>query len=105
MYTYESFVTDGSFTLLQPVFYSFLLAAVLLLIFVLTSKARGISGTAVVFISLILIIISGQVLIFDAIIADELGLGGDGTASLLFLGIAVLSLVSPVLFFIRKKEG
>ncbi|MEH6986328.1 hypothetical protein [Cytobacillus firmus] len=103
MYTYESFVTDGSFTLLQPVFYSSLLAAVILLIFALTSKA--ISGIVVVFISLILIIISGQVLFFDAIIADELGLGGDGTATLLFLGIAFLSLASPVIFFIRKKEG
>lgn len=103
MYTYESFVTEGAFTLLQPVFYSSLLAAVILLIFALTSKA--ISGIVVVFISLILIIISGQVLFFDAIIADELGLGGDGTATLLFLGIAFLNLASPVIFFIRKKEG
>jgi glucan phosphoethanolaminetransferase (alkaline phosphatase superfamily) len=107
MYTYESFVTDGVFTLLRPVVYSFLLIAVAIFIIVLLPKAfqRFMNGFTIISISIISIIISGQVLFFDAIIADELGLGGDGASTLIFLAIAGLSVASPVIFYIRKGES
>jgi hypothetical protein len=87
MYTYESFVTDGILTLLRPVVYSFLLIAVAIFILVLPPKAlqRFMNGFTIISISIISIIISGQVLFFDA--------------------IAGLSVASPVIFYIRKGES
>ncbi|MBG9588481.1 hypothetical protein [Cytobacillus firmus] len=106
MYTYESFVTDGIFTLLRPVISSFLLIAVVLFVLVWLPKAlQGfLNGFTVMAFAIVSIIISGQVLFFEAILADELGLGG-GSGFWMFLLIVFLGTVSPIIYFIRHREA
>lgn len=106
MYTYESFVTDGTFTLLRPVMSSFLLIAVILFVLVSLPKVlQGfLNGFSVMAAALISIIISGQVLFFEAILADELGMGG-GSGFWMFLVIVFLGIVSPIIYFIRHREA
>lgn len=107
MYTYESFASGGSFTLLRPVFYSFLLVVLALFIIVLLPKSlsRFMNGFTIASLSIFSIFLSGQLLFFDAIIVDELGLGGDGVSTILFLAIAVLGVANPIIYFIRKQGG
>ncbi|WP_404321437.1 hypothetical protein LG298_13335 [Cytobacillus firmus] len=85
---------------------SFLLIAVIL--FVLVSLPRALQGFLNVFtimaVALISIIISGQVLFFEAILADELGMGG-GSGFWMFLVIVILGIVSPIIYFIRNREA
>ncbi|RBP96663.1 hypothetical protein DFO70_101479 [Cytobacillus firmus] len=106
MYTYESFVTDGAFTLLRPVISSFLLITVVLFILVWLPKVMQgfLNGFTVMAITMISIIVSGQVLFFEAILADELGLGG-GSGFWMFLVIVILGIVSPIIYFIRHREA
>ncbi|EWG11055.1 hypothetical protein [Cytobacillus firmus] len=106
MYTYESFVTDGTFTLLRPVISSFLLITVILFVLVWLPKAlQGFMNIfTVMAVALISIIISGQVIFFEAILADELGMGG-GSGFWMFLVIVFLGTVSPIIYLMRHREA
>lgn len=85
---------------------SFLLIAVILFVLVSLPKVlQGfLNGFTVMAAALISIIISGQVLFFEAILADELGMGG-GSGFWMFLVIVFLGIVSPIIYFIRHREA
>ena len=79
MYTYESFETLGSFTLLRPIFITFLIGLVIMFSLVILPGAKNkiINGFTVSFISILTILVSAQVLFYSGIIVDEINLGGD----------------------------
>lgn len=106
MYTYESFEKFGSFILLRPVFGTLLTASILLFLILIIPKARGklLNGFIIISISVLSIVVSAQVLFYDAIIVDELGLGGDAVTTYIFLGIVGFSLLNPLLYFGRYRN-
>lgn len=61
------------------------------------------SGLSVVGLSIVSVIASAQLLYYDAIIVDELGLGGDAVTTYMFLVILILGFVNPITFYIRCK--
>lgn len=101
MYTYDSFVTNGAFTLLRPIFITFIIASLLLFLFILFPKTRKkwMNGFTVVSLSLVFSIVSAQTLFYNAIIVDEIGLGGDYVSTLMCLFIVILSLMNPIIYF------
>lgn len=105
MYTYESFETLGTFTLLRPIFVVLLLATLLMFLVVVIPKFREkwLNRFTVLSISVLLIFVSGQLLFYSTIIVDELGLGGDAVATYLFLLIGCFSVVNPVVYFYVSK--
>lgn len=108
MYSYEPFETLGVFTLLRPVFWTILLMTLLLFLGVIIPKVRKklTNGVMVLSLSFILVFVSAQLLFFDGIIVDELGLGGDAVSSYLFLAIAGFSLANILIYFLSKvKKG
>ena len=74
MYTYESFETMGSFTLLRPIFITLLIVSVMMFILVILPRTKNkiISGFTVSFISILSILVSAQVLFYSGIIVDEI---------------------------------
>ncbi|WLR57390.1 hypothetical protein LC048_11355 [Mesobacillus subterraneus] len=101
MYTTETFVTDGVFTLMRPIFFTLLILSILLFILIISRKLRGklLNGFSVVSLSIILGVITVQVTYYDAIIVDEIGLGGDPTTFFLALINLGISILNPMLFF------
>jgi hypothetical protein len=101
MYTTETFVTDGAFTLMRPIFFTLLILAILLFILIISRKLREklLNRFSVGSLSFILGLITVQVTYYDAIIVDEIGLGGDPTTFFLALIILALSVLNPMLFF------
>ena len=106
MYTYESFETDGVFTLLRPILFTFVIMGFLLFIGIILPKTinKFIHATTVISISLLSIIVSAQVVICDAIIVDELGMGGDAMATSMFLIIIVFGIVNPLIYSFQHKR-
>jgi hypothetical protein len=106
MYTYESFETLGVFTLLRPIFVTFIIAALFMFLIIIFPKIRIkiASGLSVVGLSLVSVVASAQLLYYDAIIVDELGLGGDAVTTYMFLVILILGFVNPFIFYIRRKR-
>ncbi|MGE7694994.1 hypothetical protein ACQKNC_12920 [Lysinibacillus sp. NPDC094177] len=72
-FTYKHFVNENTFSLLDPIFEATLLFAVLLLIIVIIKKVS--IWFCLLFASLS-VIITGQLLWFSGIIADELNIEG-----------------------------
>ena len=101
MYTYESFETMGSFTLLRPIFITLLIVSVIMFILVILPRAKSkiINGFTVSFISILTILLSAQVLFYSGIIVDEIGLGGDAVSTVLFLVIVVMSVLNLLIYF------
>jgi hypothetical protein len=101
MYTYETFVTDGAFTLMRPVFFTLMILSILFFIIIILPKLRKrlLNGFSVVSLSFILGIITVQVTYYDAIIVDEIALGGDPTTFYLALVTLTLCVMNPILFY------
>ncbi|MGI2326807.1 hypothetical protein [Planococcus sp. YIM B11945] len=106
MYTYETFETLGVFTLMRPVFYTALFISVGLFAAIIFMKRSGnfLNGFAVIGISAATVMLSGEVLIYDSIIVDELGLGGDSLSFFLFLATFVLGFVNPFVYFAKRSQ-
>ncbi|MGE7603496.1 hypothetical protein ACQKL5_13565 [Peribacillus sp. NPDC097675] len=106
MYTYESFETDGVFTLLRPILFTFVILGFLLFIGIILPKALNtfLHATTVISMSLLSIIVSAQVVFYDAIIVDELSLGGDAMATSMYLIIIVFGIVNPLIYFFRQNR-
>jgi hypothetical protein len=106
MYTYESFETLGAFTLLRPIFITFIITALIMFFIIIIPKTRIkiASGLSVMGLSVVSVIASAQLLYYDAIIVDELGLGGDSVTTYMFLIIIILGLINPIVFFIGRKN-
>lgn len=99
-YTYENFVTDGVFTLLDPLFTIIAVFSVLLLIAVhfLAPPVK-----VIVFVSAFTLILAAQLLIIHGILVDELNLDGSSKATMLFGAATILQLASIALAFIKDK--
>ncbi|RJS58786.1 hypothetical protein [Bacillus sp. PK3_68] len=106
MYTYDSFETMGAFTLLRPVFITLIVAMLFLfLIALLPSLRRKVHHLFVMGGSVVLVIVSAQLLYYDAIIVDELGLGGDEITTYLFLIIVIFSVMNSIIFYVGQKRS
>ncbi|RNF38970.1 hypothetical protein [Planococcus salinus] len=106
MYIHPSFSTDGSFTLLQPLYTTLLVVSVLLfvLIFLPITRRKFINGFTVVALSLLMMWISIQLIYFDAIIVDEIGLGGNPITFFMVAAIVVFGFANPLFYFTRKAK-
>lgn len=106
MYTYDSFEIDGVFTLLRPILITFVIMGITLFIGVILPKTihRFINASTVVSLSLLSMIVSAQVVVYDAIIVDELGLAGDVIATSMFVIIVGFGLANPLIYFSRRKR-
>ncbi|MBM7095270.1 hypothetical protein JSY36_05835 [Bacillus sp. H-16] len=108
MYTYDSFVTEGSFTLLRPVYITLAVFSLCLFFLIIFPKLkhRLLNGIAVAGLSLVFAVITVQVIYYDAIIVDELGLGGSTVNTTLSVAVIGLSILNPFLYFgtHRKEE-
>ncbi|MDQ0229857.1 hypothetical protein [Metabacillus malikii] len=106
MYTYESFVTDGAFSLLRPILVTLLISSILLFIIILfpVTRRRFLHGFTMVSLSLVIAIVTIQTVFYSAIIADELGLGGDHVVTIMGGSIIVLQIVNVFLYFMLKKS-
>ena len=75
MYSIEAFST---FTLMRPVFITFLVLAVILLIALALFKTpKWITAFTISIVSIISIVVCAQLLFLEGIIVDELNLSGD----------------------------
>jgi|SRR5690625_693321 len=107
MYTYDSFETAGAFTLLRPIFVTFIFALLLMFLIILLPKLRRKmvnSLSVVVGLSLVSIIASAQLLFYDAIIVDEIGLEGDEITTYMFLVILFFGFLNPIIFFTKRSK-
>ncbi|MED4585838.1 hypothetical protein P9578_24075 [Brevibacillus choshinensis] len=106
MYIYRSFETDGAFILLRPILITFLIIAFILFFIVILPKTKQkfINGFTVISLSIISMIISAQVVIYHAIIADEIGLGGDRGSMFMFLVIGAFGFLNSFIYLIRQGD-
>lgn len=106
MYTFESFETLGTFTLLRPVFIVLLITTLLIFFFLITSTFKNIiiNGFGVVSLSTLSLIVSAQLIFYVGVIADEISLGGDAISIYLFLAIAIFNFVNPIIYFNKETE-
>ncbi len=86
-FTYQHFIKNNSFALLDPVFMVLLLFSMIILVMVLIKKVP--IWLCALFASLT-IIVAAQLLWFSGIIADELGIGGSARSFSLFIGIFII---------------
>ncbi|WCR27211.1 hypothetical protein L3476_29300 [Paenibacillus thiaminolyticus] len=105
MYTHSSFVTAGAFTLLRPLFVTLVIASLLMFLIIIVPKLRRkmAGGLAVVGLSLVSVIVSGQLLYYYGVITDELGLRGDLMATSMFLVNLIFCIGNPIIFYTRRK--
>jgi hypothetical protein len=106
MYTYESFVHDGTFTLMRPVFFTLLIASIVLfsLIIIPKTRRRLLNVFSVLSLSFIFAMMAVQVIYYDAIIVDEIGLGGDAVSTLTSIIILAFSVLNPIVFLSLKSK-
>lgn len=104
MYTYDSFVANGSFTLLRPVFIIFIIISIILFILISIPKInqKYLNAFSVISLSLVSSTVSIQLVFYHAIIVDEINLGGDELSITMCLMIIALSVLNPFMYF-RKK--
>lgn len=107
MFTYGSFVIDGTFTLMRPVFALFLGIMLTLLFIILFPRLRRrfTNGLSVVGLSVVSCVVSGQLLYYSGIIVDEFGLGGDEISTYLFLLIAAFALLNSFIYFVLESKN
>lgn len=99
-FTYQHFIKNNAFALLDPVFIVLLLFSIVLLIIVLLKKVPvwvcTLFGT-------LTSIVAAQLLWFSGIIADELGIGGSAKNFNLFISIVIVQCLS--LWVTSKKNN
>ncbi|GGE79075.1 hypothetical protein [Priestia taiwanensis] len=107
MYSYKSFEIAGEFVLLRPVFITLLVASFIIFIFVVTPKLREkmVNGLAVVGLSIVSTLLAAQLLFYNGIIVDELGLGGDELQFDMAIVILLFSIVNPIVFFVMRSKS
>ncbi|ANU11852.1 hypothetical protein BBH88_17150 [Planococcus antarcticus DSM 14505] len=107
IYTYSSFESFGTFTLLRPILFLLLAVALLLFIALLIPKIRMnlLNRIAVISLSVESVVVGIQVVYYHAIIVDEIGLGGDTVSLFLFLAIALFGLLNPLLYLLASRRN
>lgn len=105
--SYDSFVTDSSFTLLRPIFITFIVFLIITFFLIIypSTRRKIVNGFGVIGLSIVSSVISVQLIYYHAIIADEINLGGDGVITIMCLVIITLSLLNPILFFNHTKKN
>ena len=102
MYSIES---SSTFTLMRPVFRTFLVLAVILLIAVVLFKIpKWITAFTISIVSIISIVVCAQLLFFEGIIVDELNLSGDPASLYMFFTITLLSILNLLIYFFRQGK-
>ncbi|AZS13841.1 hypothetical protein [Paenibacillus lutimineralis] len=106
MYTYDSFETAGAFTLMRPIFITLLIVSLLLFVIIILPKLRRklANGSFVFGLSLVSLVVSAQLLYYQAIIVDEIGLGGDEASTMLFLVNAIFCIANPIIFLMKANK-
>jgi hypothetical protein len=106
LYTFSTFEIAGSFALLRPILYTVLAASILLFILIVVPKWKAVflSTFLVTSVSILNVIVAGQVLFFSAIGADELNLTGDSVGMILFMLILGVSVLNILLYLIRYRS-
>ncbi|MBT2695711.1 hypothetical protein [Bacillus sp. ISL-55] len=86
---------------MRPIFFTLLTVSILLIILIISRKLpeKLLNGFSVISLSIVIGVITVQVTYYDAIIVDEIGLGGDPTIFFLAFAILGLSVLNPMLFF------
>lgn len=107
MYTEKSFETLGAFTLLRPVFIIILVISLALFIILVIPKLKNdlINGFTVLSLSAFSILVSGQLLYYEGIIADETGLSGDAISSYIFLAITGIGIINSIVYFATQRKS
>lgn len=104
MYTYESFVSHGTFTLLRPVSFTLLLVSLVVFLSILIPQTRRkfINGFSVIIMAALTSVMTLQLIFYNGILADELNLSGDGVS--LTIGILILALngLNLVTYYSRR---
>ena len=104
MFTYHSIETLGTFTLLRPIYITLLFFTIILFVAVVTPKIRTkfLNWFVVLTLYFVLLIVSVQVVFYDAIIVDELGLGGDSFSSTVVVLILGINFVNLIIYSVKS---
>lgn len=105
IYTYNSFESLGVFTLHRPVFITLLILSILFFIITSPRFRKYMNEFTVLTLTVASIVVSGQLLYFDGIIVDEVGLGGDPVSLILFLTIAGIGIINLIVYFSTKEKS
>ncbi|RLQ91276.1 hypothetical protein [Planomicrobium sp. Y74] len=102
MYTHPTFESFGTFILMRPIFYSLLAASIALFVLIVwpSLRRRLLNTFAVLSISALTFWVSVQTMYYDAIIVDEIELGGDPVTTYMVLLIVALSFMNPLFYLI-----
>ncbi|MER2090256.1 MAG: hypothetical protein ABS920_10985 [Sporosarcina sp.] len=92
------------FIFLRPVFFTFLIILMALLIIVVFQKRNLVNLFSVVSILFICTFIPAMLLYAEGYIVDEYKLGGDAITMYLFLGIVGLSIITIFLFIAKRND-
>ncbi|MGE7093002.1 hypothetical protein ACQKII_16415 [Lysinibacillus sp. NPDC048646] len=101
-FTYDNFVSDKSFTLLEPIFEVIVLYSVLMLIIAIIKKMP--IWFCLLFASLT-VIVSGQLLWFSGIIVDELSLGGNSKDFYCFVATVILQSAAVLMSLYKSSKN
>ncbi|MFJ7980164.1 hypothetical protein ACIQ1D_07675 [Lysinibacillus xylanilyticus] len=100
-FTYKHFVNENTFSLLDTVFETTLLFAVLLLIIVIIKKVS--IWFCILFASLS-VIVTGQLLWFSGIIADELNIGGSSKGFYCFVVMLLIHCAAIWISLVKSSK-
>lgn len=102
MHSFEAFST---FTLMRPIFITFLVIAVILLIAIVLFKTpKWITAFTISVVSIISIVVCAQLLFLEGIVVDELNLSGDPASLYMFFAITLLSILNLLIYFFRQEK-
>ncbi|MER2261493.1 MAG: hypothetical protein ABS934_05710 [Psychrobacillus sp.] len=102
MHSFEAFST---FILMRPIFITFLVIAVILLIAIVLFKTpKWITAFTISVVSIISIVVCAQVLFLEGIVVDELNLSGDPVSLYMFFAITLLSILNLLIYFFRQEK-
>src|SRR5690625_1390058 len=106
MYMYDSFETAGAFTLLRPIFVTFIIAAILMFFIIILLKLRRkvANSLSVIGLSVVSMIVSVQLLFYDTIIVDEIGSEGDEVTTYMFLVILIFGFLNPIIYYMKRNK-
>lgn len=106
MYTDSMFENLGHFTLFRPVFISILVGSLLLSLILIIPKLKNklINGFTVISLSVLSILVSGQLLYNSGIIVDEIGLRGDPVTFYIFIAITGMGILNPIIYFSARGK-
>lgn len=100
-FTYEKFASDGTLTLLDPLFTLILIFSAL---FVIVQLRFTVNSKIMLFIGAFIILLSAQMLSITGILADELNLSSSQKNFYMFIAIVITQLGLIIYSFIKEKK-